>query len=74
MHSEIECLDERQAHRKSFLFISASIVQADDNEDTISKQVHDEETEKLRLEIQQCKEFIQTQQQLLQVSKGTHFI
>lgn len=36
------------------------------DEDVISRQDHEEETEKLELEIQQCKEMIKTQQQLLQ--------
>ncbi|XP_075413849.1 afadin- and alpha-actinin-binding protein isoform X3 [Tenrec ecaudatus] len=37
------------------------------NEDgVISRQDHEQETEKLELEIQQCKEMIKTQQQLLQ--------
>ncbi|KAI7791280.1 afadin- and alpha-actinin-binding protein-like [Triplophysa rosa] len=58
-------------HHVEKLDNQASIVQADDNEEMISKQVHDEETEKLRLEIQQCKEFIQTQQQLLQQQLNT---
>lgn len=35
-------------------------------EDVISRQAHEQETEKLELEIQQCKEMIKTQQQLLQ--------
>lgn len=35
--------------------------------DVISREVHELETEKLELEIQQCKEMIKTQQQLLQV-------
>ncbi|XP_009815301.1 afadin- and alpha-actinin-binding protein [Gavia stellata] len=34
--------------------------------DVISREVHELETEKLELEIQQCKEMIKTQQQLLQ--------
>ncbi|KAM7097446.1 afadin- and alpha-actinin-binding protein isoform 9-T21 [Molossus nigricans] len=38
-------------------------------EDVISRQDHEEETEKLELEIQQCKEMIKTQQQLLQVNQ-----
>lgn len=38
------------------------------NEEMISKQVHQEETERLKIEIQQCMDFIQTQQQLLQVN------
>lgn len=58
-------------HHVEKLDSQASIVQADDNEEMISKQVHDEEIEKLRLEIQQCKEFIQTQQQLLQQQLNT---
>jgi len=37
----------------------------------MAKQLHEEEIERLKQEIQQCKEFIQTQQQLLQVSRGT---
>ncbi|XP_063113616.1 afadin- and alpha-actinin-binding protein isoform X2 [Cavia porcellus] len=36
------------------------------DEDVISRQDHEQETEKLELEIQQCKEMIKTQQQLLQ--------
>ncbi|KAM9005891.1 afadin- and alpha-actinin-binding protein isoform 4-T7 [Sarcophilus harrisii] len=36
------------------------------DEEVISRQDHEQETEKLELEIQQCKEMIQTQQQLLQ--------
>ncbi|XP_059545007.1 afadin- and alpha-actinin-binding protein isoform X1 [Myotis daubentonii] len=39
------------------------------DEDVISRQDHEEETEKLELEIQQCKEMIKTQQQLLQVNQ-----
>lgn len=35
--------------------------------DVISREAHELETEKLELEIQQCKEMIKTQQQLLQV-------
>lgn len=48
--------------------VKASMVQDGDTEEMISKQLHEEEIERLKLEIQQCKEFIQTQQQLLQVS------
>nr|KAF6445261.1 SSX family member 2 interacting protein [Molossus molossus] len=40
-------------------------------EDVISRQDHEEETEKLELEIQQCKEMIKTQQQLLQQQLAT---
>lgn len=47
------------------------MVQAGDSEEMIARQLHEEEIERLKQEIQQCKEFIQTQQQLLQVSRGT---
>ncbi|KAM7409493.1 hypothetical protein PAMA_001126 [Pampus argenteus] len=36
------------------------------NTDAVSRETHEEEMERLKLEIQQCKDFIQTQQQLLQ--------
>nr|XP_036868411.1 afadin- and alpha-actinin-binding protein isoform X4 [Manis javanica] len=41
------------------------------DEDVISRQDHEQETEKLELEIQQCKEMIKTQQQLLQQQLAT---
>lgn len=41
------------------------------DEDMISRQDHEQETEKLELEIQQCKEMIRTQQQLLQQQLAT---
>ncbi|XP_027729722.1 afadin- and alpha-actinin-binding protein isoform X2 [Vombatus ursinus] len=41
------------------------------DEEVISRQDHEQETEKLELEIQQCKEMIQTQQQLLQQFTAT---
>ncbi|XP_057649463.1 afadin- and alpha-actinin-binding protein isoform X1 [Chionomys nivalis] len=40
-------------------------------EDVISRQDHEQETEKLELEIQQCKEMIRAQQQLLQQQLAT---
>ncbi|XP_030288106.1 afadin- and alpha-actinin-binding protein-like isoform X1 [Sparus aurata] len=36
------------------------------NNDAVSQETHKEEMDRLKLEIQQCKDFIQTQQQLLQ--------
>ncbi|XP_017262533.1 afadin- and alpha-actinin-binding protein-like isoform X2 [Kryptolebias marmoratus] len=36
------------------------------NGDAVPRETHEEEMERLKLEIQQCKDFIQTQQQLLQ--------
>lgn len=35
--------------------------------DAVSQETHEEEMARLKLEIQQCKDFIATQQQLLQV-------
>ncbi|KAL0966262.1 hypothetical protein UPYG_G00293110 [Umbra pygmaea] len=32
----------------------------------VSRQIHEEEMERMRMEVQQCRDFIQTQQQLLQ--------
>ncbi|MBN3313262.1 ADIP protein, partial [Atractosteus spatula] len=47
----------------------ASLVQkgAQIDKDVIAKEIHEEEMEKLKLEIQQCKDFIKNQQQLWQV-------
>lgn len=42
--------------------------------DVISREDHELETEKLELEIQQCKEMIKTQQQLLQVVGFVFFL
>lgn len=39
---------------------------AKSNKDSVSRATHEEEMHKLRLEIQQCKDYIQMQQQLLQ--------
>ncbi|XP_071344035.1 afadin- and alpha-actinin-binding protein-like isoform X2 [Trachinotus anak] len=36
------------------------------NSDAVPRETHEEEMDRLKLEIQQCKDFIQTQQQLLQ--------
>lgn len=42
------------------------------NSDAIPRETHEEEMDRLKLEIQQCKDFIQTQQQLLQVRRKLH--
>lgn len=39
-----------------------------ENSEAVPREMHKEEMDRLKLEIQQCKDFIQTQQQLLQVS------
>ncbi|XP_054994807.1 afadin- and alpha-actinin-binding protein isoform X5 [Sorex araneus] len=57
LKSHVEKLDNQasKVHLKGF-----------SEEDVISRQDHEQETEKLELEIQHCKEMIKTQQQLLQ--------
>ncbi|XP_042534220.1 afadin- and alpha-actinin-binding protein isoform X2 [Dipodomys spectabilis] len=57
LKSHVEKLDNQ---------VSKVNVEGFNNEDVISRQDHEQETEKLELEIQQCKEMIKTQQQLLQ--------
>lgn len=49
--------------------VSASLVacQERESEDLISRREHEEEMQRMRLEVQQCKDFIHMQQQLLQV-------
>ncbi|XP_031720092.1 afadin- and alpha-actinin-binding protein isoform X3 [Anarrhichthys ocellatus] len=46
----------------------ASLAETGENktDDAISRETHEEEMDRLKLEIQQCKDFIQTQHQLLQ--------
>lgn len=52
-----------------FVLVSKVHVEGFNDEDVISRQDHEQETEKLELEIQHCKEMIKTQQQLLQVNE-----
>ncbi|XP_067085710.1 afadin- and alpha-actinin-binding protein-like isoform X1 [Osmerus mordax] len=49
----------------------ASLVGDRANMDTIPREAHEEEMHSLKLEIQQCKDFIRTQQQLLQQQLST---
>ncbi|XP_051984036.1 afadin- and alpha-actinin-binding protein-like [Xyrauchen texanus] len=53
----------------------ASLVacQERDGEDLISRSEHEEEVQRVRLELQQCKEFIHMQQQLLQPQLSSPF-
>lgn len=44
----------------------ASLMGESKNTGAVSQEAHEEEMDRLKLEIQQCKDFIQTQQQLLQ--------
>lgn len=62
LKSHVEKLDNQvsKVHLEGFI-----------DEDVISRQDHEQETEKLELEIQQCKEMIKTQQQLLQQQLAT---
>lgn len=47
--------------------VSLAQMGANKTDDAASQETHVEEMNRLKLEIQQCKDFIQTQQQLLQV-------
>ncbi|KAG7239972.1 hypothetical protein INR49_028117 [Caranx melampygus] len=44
----------------------ASQVQLESNKEVIPRETHEDEMERMRCEVQQCKEFIHAQQQLLQ--------
>lgn len=52
-----------------FFFSQASKVQnqIEANKDVIPRETYEDEMEQMRREVQQCKEFIHAQQQLLQV-------
>ncbi|XP_072516162.1 afadin- and alpha-actinin-binding protein-like [Salminus brasiliensis] len=60
-------------HHVENLDNKASMVQLgrEVGEEMISRDIHQEEMERLKIEIQQCKDFIQTQQQLLQQQLNT---
>ncbi|XP_011353990.1 afadin- and alpha-actinin-binding protein [Pteropus vampyrus] len=62
LKSHVEKLDNQ---------VSKVHIEGFNDEDVISRQDHEQETEKLELEIQQCKEMIKTQQQLLQQQLAT---
>lgn len=53
----------------------ASLVQnqLEANQEVISRKTHEDEMERMRREVQQCKEFIHAQQQLLQQQLNTSF-
>uniref|UniRef100_A0A8D0DV71 SSX family member 2 interacting protein n=1 Tax=Salvator merianae TaxID=96440 RepID=A0A8D0DV71_SALMN len=57
LKSHVENLDNQVSHGHSGLL---------NDKDTVSREDHELEVERLQLEIQQCKEMIKTQQQLLQ--------
>lgn len=66
MRVKWDCLD-------FFFFSLASLAQLAESKNTeaISRESHEEEMDRLKLEIQQCKDFIQAQQQLIQVRPGS---
>lgn len=47
--------------------------QLESNKEVISRETHEDEMERMRREVQQCKEFIHAQQQLLQQQLNTSF-
>ncbi|KAL7875335.1 hypothetical protein AOLI_G00102980 [Acnodon oligacanthus] len=53
--------------------LDSQVSLAASQEDTISIREHEEAMQRMRLELQQCKEFIQTQQQLLQQQLSSPF-
>lgn len=48
--------------------VSLVACQEREAEELMSRKEHEEEMQRIRLELQQCKEFIHMQQQLLQVT------
>ncbi|KAK2107108.1 Afadin- and alpha-actinin-binding protein, partial [Saguinus oedipus] len=68
LKSHVEKLDNQGNH---CLYAFKVHLEGFNDEDVISRQDHEQETEKLELEIQQCKEMIKTQQQLLQQQLAT---
>ncbi|XP_047442278.1 afadin- and alpha-actinin-binding protein-like isoform X2 [Mugil cephalus] len=57
LKSHVERLDSQ---------VSLAQIGVSKNTDAVPRETHEEEMDRLKLEIQQCKDFIQTQQQLLQ--------
>uniref|UniRef100_UPI003AAA24EF synovial sarcoma, X breakpoint 2 interacting protein a n=1 Tax=Centroberyx gerrardi TaxID=166262 RepID=UPI003AAA24EF len=53
----------------------ASLVQnqLESGKEAVAREIHEEEMERMRLEVQQCKDFIHTQQQLLQQQLNSSF-
>lgn len=50
-----------------FFLVSLTQMSESKNDDAAPCESHEEEMDRLKLEIQQCKDFIQAQQQLIQV-------
>ncbi|XP_046941276.1 afadin- and alpha-actinin-binding protein isoform X5 [Lynx rufus] len=71
LKSHVEKLDNQGNLLPRCMQISKVHLEGFNDEDVISRQDHEQETEKLELEIQQCKEMIKTQQQLLQQQLAT---
>ena len=55
----------------AFLVSLAQNQQQSGSEEAVPREVHEEEMQRMRLEVQQGKDFIHTQQQLLQVGHAS---
>ncbi|KAG7278386.1 hypothetical protein CRUP_038549 [Coryphaenoides rupestris] len=53
--------------------VSLAQTQQSGSEETMPREIHEEEMQRMRLEVQQCKDFIHTQQQLLQQQLNSSF-
>lgn len=70
----LHMLMNKSGYMITSLHVSASLVasQEREGEDQISRREHEDEIQLMRLEVQQCKDFIHMQQQLLQVYTSLH--
>ncbi|XP_028283343.1 synovial sarcoma, X breakpoint 2 interacting protein a [Parambassis ranga] len=64
LRSHVEKLDSKASQVQN---------QLESNTEVVPRETHEEEMERMRHEVQQCKEFIHTQQQLLQQQLNTSF-
>lgn len=64
LRSHVEKLDNQASQVQN---------EMESNNEVIPKEIHEDEMEKMRCEVQQCKEFIHTQQLLLQQQLNTSF-
>ncbi|KAM3866243.1 uncharacterized protein ACN63O_009919 [Diretmus argenteus] len=65
----------RLKNHMELLDSQASLVQnnLESDKEVVPREIHEEEMERMRLEVQQCKDFIHTQQQLLQQQLNSSF-
>lgn len=68
----MSCLERNQNYQLIHLVFVCQVSQVqnqlESNKEMIPLETHEDEMERMRCEVQQCKEFIHAQQQLLQVS------